>query len=127
MGDQAINFYPGKILSAAAVALASAACATAPAPEAAPVAAPAAPAAPVYRLGDFLGAEPAALDALLGAPSLTRREGAGEYRRYPLSTCTLILILYPDDTGAPYVAHVDATAIQSGGEKPDLEKCLAAG
>lgn len=103
------------------------ACATAP-DAAAPVAAkPKVPAAPVYTLGDFQGARVSDVDALLGAPALTRREGDGEYRRYALATCTLIIILYPDETGAVKVAHVDATATSSNADKPDLEACLAAG
>lgn len=130
MRDEAFVSFSLKGFCASALLLAGAACATAPTPAPAPpepVAAPIEPAAPVYQLGDFLGAEPAAIDALLGAPSLTRREGAGEYRRYGLSTCTLIIILYPDDTGVHRVAHVDATALRSGADKPDLEECLAAG
>lgn len=82
---------------------------------------------PAFVVDDLLGAKAPAIDMLLGAPSLTRREGAGEFRRYALSQCTLILILYPDETGASEVAHVDATALDSDGEKPDLDACLAAG
>ena len=104
------------------------ACATAPTSGPAPIAkTKLAPAAPVYVLGDFLGAPPAKVDAMLGAPALTRREGTGEYRRYALKNCTLIIILYPDETGAPKVAHVDTSAPNSGTEKPDLNACLAAG
>ena len=116
-----------KTLSAFAFAGLSAACATVDRPQPEATAAPAEPAAPVYVMGDFLGAGAAAVDALLGAPALTRREGAGEYRRYALSTCTLVIILYPDDNGESHVAHVDATALKAGAEKPDLENCLAAG
>lgn len=105
----------------------AAACATTPAQKAAPAKTPAAPAEPVYTLSDFQGAGAAALDAMLGEPALTRREGAGEYRRYALTTCTLIVILYPDETGVQKVAHVDATATTSNTEKPDLNACLAAG
>ena len=104
----------------------AAACATAPAPVASP-AAPKAPAAPVYVLSDLIGANAGKIDDMLGAPSLTRSEGAGEYRRYTLTTCTLIIILYPDEMGVSKVAHVDATATRSAGEKPDLNACLAAG
>jgi|GEM_PF-1802848 len=91
------------------------------------VAEPDAPAAPVFVLSDILGAVPDALEARLGAPALTRREGDGEFRRYSLSTCMLIVILYPDDTGAPRAAHVDAVALNSEEEKPALDACLAAG
>ncbi len=98
----------------------------APAPVAVETAPPE-PAAPAYVMSDIMGAGPAAIDALLGVPALTRKEGAGEYRRYSLSRCTLIVILYPDDTGAPRAAHVEATALSSGAEKPALDDCLAAG
>ncbi|GJL90642.1 hypothetical protein [Hyphococcus sp.] len=104
-----------------------AACATAPNTSTPKAAKPAAPAAPVYELGDLQGARAGDVDALLGAPALTRREGDGEYRRYALTTCTLIVILYPDETGVAKVAHVDATATSSNDAKPDLSACLAAG
>jgi len=83
--------------------------------------------APVYQLADIQALSASEVDDVLGAPSLTRREGSGEYRRYTLSTCSLVVILYPDETGAQKVAHVDATALSSSQEKPDLESCLAAG
>lgn len=105
------------------------ACATsdeAPPPIAAPVA-PAVPAAPVYVASDILGARATSIDALLGAPALTRTEGNGEFRRYSLTECTLIVILYPDETGAARAAHIEATALTSGREKPSVEACLAAG
>ncbi len=104
-----------------------AACATSNNDDILNLAKPGAPAAPVFVLGDILGAAPDALEARLGAPALTRREGDGEFRRYSLSTCMLIVILYPDDTGAPRAAHVDAAALNSGEEKPALDACLAAG
>ncbi len=110
----------------AALPLLAAACVTAENAPAGDVAA--APASdPVYRLGDILGAGAPAVDALLGEPALIRREGAGEYRRYGLKTCALIVILYPDAAGAPKAAHVDAAALRSGQEKPDPKDCLAAG
>ncbi len=82
---------------------------------------------PVFRLTQILGAAPERVDVLLGAPDLTRREGAGEYRRYTLSRCALIVILYPDNSGRVRAAHVDATALRSGQDKPDVDDCLAAG
>jgi hypothetical protein len=106
----------------------AAACATAPQEKAeAPAPLPAAPAEPVYVLSDILGANVATVDAMFGKPALTRKEGAGEYRRYALTTCTLIVILYPDNLGSSKVEHVDATATHSTGDKPDLNACLAAG
>ncbi len=92
-----------------------------------PAKTPSAPAAPVYVLSDLLGAKATMLGDLLGEPALTRREGNGEYRRYALTTCTLIIILYPDEMGVQKVAQVDATATTSNADKPDLDDCLAAG
>ncbi|MEM8772295.1 MAG: hypothetical protein AAGD92_11650 [Pseudomonadota bacterium] len=85
------------------------------------------PPAPVYVLDDVLGATPAAIDEMLGPPALARKEGQGEFRRYGLRECALIVILYPDETGFNRAAHVEATALTSGQEKPDLEACLAEG
>ncbi|MFC2951227.1 hypothetical protein ACFOOP_04765 [Marinicaulis aureus] len=107
--------------------LLAAACATAPNVAQQPAKTPVTPAAPVYVLEDFLGAGATALDGLLGEPALTRREGNGEYRRYALTTCTLIIILYPDELGVQKVTQVDATATTSNADKPDLNDCLAAG
>ncbi|WDI32751.1 hypothetical protein PUV54_06015 [Hyphococcus flavus] len=108
--------------------LAAAACASSPEPdETVVVPPPLEPAEPVYVLGDILGADVDTVEAMFGAPALSRREGDGEYRRYAMSTCSLILILYPDEMGKPQVAHVDTTALGTSDEKPDLEECLAAG
>ena len=107
--------------------LALAGCAGAP-PAAQPApAAPPAPLAPVFVLDDILGAGADAIDALLGPAALVRREGAGEFRRYSLSKCSLLVILYPDENGEPAAAHVEAAALRAGEDKPDAGECLAAG
>lgn len=82
---------------------------------------------PAYRLSDVAGKQAADLDALLGAPDLTRNEGSGEFRRYSLASCALIIILYPDESGVKRAASVNAGALKSGDEKPDLDLCLAEG
>ena len=103
-------------------------CASAPdAPVPAPVEPPA-PVAPVFLLSDILGADAETIDALLGRPALVRREGAGEFRRYGLKNCSLIVILYPDEAASTALAaHVEATALHSDDDKPDPETCLAGG
>lgn len=101
-------------------------CTTISEPPPAPIVPPQ-PLAPVYELGDILGATPGTIDQLLGEPGLVRTEGQGEYRRYALSDCSLIVILYPNANGALEASHVEATAKISGQDKPDLEACLAAG
>lgn len=118
---------PPRRIAALLLGLGAGACASAPQGAPADIAAPSPPADPVYQTDDILGAPPGALDALLGAPALVRREGKGEYRRYQLRECALIVLLYPDEVGAVRAAHLDASALASGAAKPDLEACLAAG
>lgn len=92
------------------------------------VAAPPAPEGPVYQLADILGAVAEEIDTLLGEPALVRREGEGEFRRYGLKTCSLIVILYPDENiQMPVAAHVEATALHANEAKPAPETCLAKG
>ena len=126
--------YLGKVCSinantalGAAALLLVGACSTSPDPAPSVFESPAEPLTPVFVLDDILGATPDQVDALLGAPTLTRREGAGEYRRYALQDCTLIVILYPDETGAARASHVDAAAQSASADKPDLGACLARG
>lgn len=108
--------------------LAVAACASnpgaAPVSGAGPVAAPA---APVYTTAEINGASAAELDALLGEAALVRREGAGEFRRYALSKCSLIVVLYPDESGRMTTREVAASALRAGEANPALVDCLAAG
>lgn len=82
---------------------------------------------PAFVRSDLMGREAKALDDLLGAPGLVRREGEGEFRRYALSGCALIVILYPNDRGKRAAAHLDSAAMRSGDPKPDLDACLAKG
>jgi hypothetical protein len=85
------------------------------------------PAKPAFRQSDIAGKDAAALDRLLGAPALIRKEGAGEFRRYAFKSCSLIVILYPDDKGALAAQKVDAAAKVAGEPRPDLDLCLAKG
>ncbi len=124
MINRPTRFWPG--VTAGALLLLGACSTTADNPPAA-IAEPTVPSAPVFAASDFMGADATAIDRLLGAPTLTRQEGDGEYRRYALSTCTLIVILYPDEQGASRVVHLDATAQNSEADKPDLNACLARG
>ena len=88
---------------------------------------PAAPSKPMFLQADLMGRDAKALDDLLGAPALVRREGEGEFRRYGLADCALIVILYPDKAGKRAAAHLDSAATRSGEAKPDLDMCLARG
>lgn len=85
------------------------------------------PGKPAFTQADLLGLDADAIDERLGEPALVRREGAGEFRRYALADCALIVILYPNDQGSVAAAHLDAAAKSSSEEKPDLDRCLAGG
>ena len=98
-----------------------------PAAGAPPAAAGKAPSAPRFLAADLKRMSAAELDETLGAPALTRVEGAGEFRRYMLDECALLVILYPDEKGERRVARLDAGALVSGAGTPDLDACLAAG
>ena len=108
-----------------AAGLAAAGCATTSTP--APSAASRTPEKPAFLAADFENATAAEIDGKLGLPALTRIEGTGEFRRYTLARCALIVILYPDDKGARRAATLHAGALVSGEEAPKLDECLAAG
>ncbi|MEX0645268.1 MAG: hypothetical protein WD076_08155 [Parvularculaceae bacterium] len=112
-------------LAALLAGLALAACATIG--ERGSAAKPAAPGKPAFTQADLIGLDAEAIDELLGTPALVRREGAGEFRRYALADCALIVILFANDEGAAAAAHLDAAAKSSSEEKPDLDLCLARG
>lgn len=85
------------------------------------------PGEPAFVAAQFENATAAEIDGKLGAPALTRTEGTGEFRRYMLARCALIVILYPDDKGERRAATLHAGALVSGEEAPTVEDCLAAG
>lgn len=119
-------------LSVLAIALAASACATSGEKPGAPRAEGAsssstAPSKPAFRVRDVMGKSAEELDKQFGAPALVRREGPGEFRRYALKECSLIVILYPDDNGQKTAGFVDSAARAAGAEKPDLHACLARG
>lgn len=118
--------FSGLFLSLLAAACASVAGTKTPAAEAA-AHREAAPGKPAFLAADIAGKSGAELDALLGRPDLKRVEGAGEFRRYAFAECALIVILYPDDQGVARAGKLDAGALVSGAEKPDLDRCLAFG
>lgn len=80
-----------------------------------------------FRVRDVMGKGSTELDRQFGKPSLVRREGPGEYRRYTLKACQLIVILYPDETGAAVAGHVETAAKTANEQKPELAACLARG
>lgn len=117
------------LVSLFALAAAASGCATTAAtPDGAPISGvKKAPSEPQFRAAELAKMSAADLDKALGAPALTRVEGTGEFRRYMLAECALMVILYPDDQGERRVARLDAGALVSGAAAPDLDACLAVG
>lgn len=120
------------VLTLAAAALAASGCATsgekpASEPQARSASGSTGPSRPVFRVRDVMGKSAEELDSQFGKPALVRREGPGEFRRYALKDCSLIVILYPDDKGEKTAGFVDSSARASGADKPDLDACLARG
>ena len=75
---------------------------------------------------ELMGLAGPALDAAMGGPpGLARREGAGEFRRYSFSACSLLAMLYPAEDGQPVVAHLDTAPRTAGAPKPTVDGCLA--
>ncbi len=124
MPQKFVSSFTTKIFLGASLLIGLAACASTPSET------PATSArfsAPSLTRADILGKDAKALDGLLGAAALSRKEGAGEFRRYALKECSLIVVLYPDEEGRAKVTHIDASADASGEDKPSLDACLAAG
>lgn len=112
----------------AAAVLLAAGCATAPAVAPSGAAASAArPASAAFRMADIENRTGAELDARLGQPALVRIEGGGEFRRYAFAECSLMIILYPDETGVRRMRRADAAALVAGNDNPGVEECLASG
>ena len=101
--------------------------ATAPVTDSAASSVDVAPAAPVFFQKDIMKKTAADLDETLGEAALVRREGKGEFRRYEMAKCELIVILYPAEDGLMTATHLDAAAKTSEEAKPDLDACLAGG
>ena len=125
-----------------------AACQTTPAPEMAPapepvaepapqpsIARPAAPVTPVPApqpvpatslAADLIGQPPSALEALTGAPALTRTELAGEFRRYDLGACRVYAVIAPNDAGRPVIGSLSVSGHTPEQATMTLRECLAA-
>jgi hypothetical protein len=75
------------------------------------------------KAASLMGKGPEDLRAMLGEPSLLRRDQGAEVWQYAGESCVLFLYLYPDDAGAPAVTYVDAR-LKTQGPAP-VPECLA--
>ncbi|MEM1103244.1 MAG: hypothetical protein AAGH48_03970 [Pseudomonadota bacterium] len=71
---------------------------------------------PAYVSAEIMGLDGPRLDAALGEPALSRREGTGELRRFSFESCSVLAFLYPSEggDGAPVVTHLDAVSVEPG-------------
>ena len=80
---------------------------------------------PAFVIEDLEGKELGELDRLLGAASLVRSEGRGEFRRYAFDRCMLMIVAVPDDSGVKRVSSLYAGAKTSEDPKDvSVEECL---
>ncbi|MCQ8184074.1 hypothetical protein [Parvularcula maris] len=70
----------------------------------------------------FIGAPVGTLEAALGSPALTRREGANEFRRYDLEDCRVYAVVAP---AGGNVQTVSAGPLVAGKAAPDFRVCTA--
>ena len=82
---------------------------------------------PVFTRDDVMSKTASELDATFGEPALVRREGKGEFRRYDLDRCGLIVILLADASGQMATSHIEAAAKTSADAAPEVDHCLSGG
>jgi len=71
----------------------------------------------------FLGQGPDFLNALMGPPSLRRKEAGAELWQYAGPTCVVLFYLYEED-GSLSIDHFDARARKSDAPALDETMCL---
>ena len=77
---------------------------------------------------ELMGKNPQGLRALMGAPSLLRRDHGAEVWQYAGKSCVLFAYLYPNAKGALQVSYLDARRKTSGAMPvPDCLTALAGG
>jgi len=83
------------------------------------------PEPPLPTLASLFDASPAALNGLLGAPSLKRIEPPAELWQYRGTSCVLALYLYEKPKGGAH-ALTHAEAHDGRGKRVETETCLHA-
>jgi len=78
--------------------------------------------APVRGLERLLGKAEAAATALLGKPSLDRRDGPAHHLQFARAACILDVYYYPDAGGQPVARH--AAARLPDGKPIEAGDCL---
>jgi hypothetical protein len=67
------------------------------------------PMPPAPPAADLVGMQAGEVEALLGPPSLLRRERDAQVWQYATDRCVLFLFLYPRNGGGHAVDHIEAT------------------
>jgi hypothetical protein len=65
------------------------------------------------------------IERLLGAPAISRQDGAGAALTYRLERCALLLVFAADARNAMRLAEAHPSARRSGEAAPTLNECAA--
>lgn len=77
--------------------------------------------------GDSYIGQPAdSLEALVGQPAFTRKEMAGEFRRYDLGPCRVYAVISENASGRPVIGSLSISGTVPGEAAMTLQQCLDA-
>ncbi|GGD14562.1 hypothetical protein [Aquisalinus flavus] len=87
---------------------------------------PQAPRKPGISGASYIGQPAASLEALVGQPAFTRKEMAGEFRRYDLGPCRVYAVISESDSGRPVIGSLSISGTMPGAASMTLQQCLDA-
>ena len=80
---------------------------------------------PPARVEKLTGLSPSQVIALMGSPSLVRRDGLGQVMLFEHEACVFDIVFYAETIETPYkVVHISARTRQ--GQQSDKQLCLTA-
>ena len=65
------------------------------------------------------------VERTIGAPDVTRRDGAGAALTYRLNTCALLLVFTADTRNTMRLAEAHPSARRAGDATPSIDQCAA--
>jgi len=74
----------------------------------------------------YIGQPATSLEALVGQPAFTRKEMAGEFRRYDLGPCRVYAVISENGSGRPVIGSLSISGTVPGEASMTLQQCLDA-
>ncbi|NHK28089.1 hypothetical protein FF098_009260 [Parvularcula flava] len=74
----------------------------------------------------YIGQPATSLEALVGQPAFTRKEMAGEFRRYDLGPCRVYAVISENGNGRPVIGSLSISGTMPGEASMTLQQCLDA-